>query len=72
MNIKCPCCGDCFAPNEDYLRWDYSEDINYNDSEKFVWDKSPLLRSSLDCNNNDIKKEQILKEKDSTITGENH
>lgn len=67
MNIKCPCCGDCFAPNEDHLRWDYSEDVNYNDSEKFVWENIPLLRSSWGCKDIDIKKE-----KDHTITGESH
>ena len=71
MNIKCPCCGDCFTPNEDHLRWDYSEDVNYNDSSIFVWENIPLLRSSWGCNDDDIKTEQNLKQKDNTITGEN-
>ena len=53
MEIKCPCCGDCFAPNEDFLRWNYSEEINYNDSTKFVWENIPLLRSTWGCNNDD-------------------
>ena len=72
MNIKCPCCGDCFAPNEDYLGWDYSEDINYNDSEKFVWENIPLLRSSWNSNDDDVKTEQNLEQKDNITTGENH
>ncbi len=50
MNIECPCCGDCFEPNEDHLRWESSEDVNLNDSSKIVWEKIPLLRSTWICN----------------------
>jgi len=50
MKIECPCCGDCFTPNEDHLRWPSPEDVNYNDSDKFVWEKIPLLRSLWGCN----------------------
>lgn len=69
MKIECPCCGDCFTPNEDHLRWPSSEDINLNDSNKIVWERIPLLRSVVYCstdNNND----QSLREAVKKSTGE--
>ncbi|MGI9567190.1 MAG: hypothetical protein ACR2LL_09300 [Nitrosopumilus sp.] len=45
MNIKCPCCNHKFPVSEDSILLDYSEDVNYNDPEKYVWEELPLLKS---------------------------
>lgn len=68
MKIKCPCCGDCFTPNEDHLRWPSSEDISLYDSSKFTWEKIPLLRSM--WNYSDNGDNQTLKQTDKKIVGE--
>jgi len=49
MNVKCPCCSHKFPVTEDDIMLDYSDDVDY-DSEKYVWEELPLLRSSLDSN----------------------
>jgi len=37
MIIKCPCCNHKFPVSEDDILLDYSDDIDYDDSEKYVW-----------------------------------
>ncbi|MDH3394740.1 MAG: hypothetical protein OEL52_01135 [Nitrosopumilus sp.] len=48
MRIKCPCCTHSFAVSEDDIFLDYSDDVDYDDSNKYVWEELPLLRSSCD------------------------
>ena len=44
MNIKCPCCNRKFPVTEDDVLLDY--DVDYNDSEIYVWENLPLLKST--------------------------
>jgi len=44
MNIKCPCCNRKFPVTEDDVLLDY--DVDYNDSENYVWENLPLLKST--------------------------
>ncbi len=46
MRIKCPCCNRKFAVSENDIILDYSDDVDYDDSEKYVWEELPLLKSS--------------------------
>lgn len=46
MNVKCPCCSHKFPVTEDDVLLDY--DADYNNSEIYVWENLPLLRSSWD------------------------
>ena len=46
MNVKCPCCNHKFPVTEDDVLLDY--DADYNNSEIYVWENLPLLRSSWD------------------------
>ncbi len=46
MNVKCPCCSHKFPVTEDDVLLDY--DADYNNSEVYVWENLPLLRSSWD------------------------
>ena len=71
MKIKCLCCGDCFEPSEDHLRWPSSEDANPDDSGKIVWEKIPLLRSTWSYDEYD-KNNQSHKQTDRKIAGEKH
>ena len=48
MNIKCPCCNHKFPVSEDDILLNYSDDVNYDDPEKYVWENLPLLRTSWD------------------------
>ncbi len=43
MNVKCPCCDHKFTVTEDDIFLDYEAD--YDDSEKYVWEELPLLKS---------------------------
>ena len=44
MNVKCPCCDHKFPVTEDDILFDY--DANYSDSEIYVWENLPLLKST--------------------------
>jgi len=44
MNVKCPCCNHKFPVTEDDILLDY--DTDYNDSENYVWENLPLLKSA--------------------------
>ncbi len=34
-----------FAVSEDDIMLDYSDDVNYGDSTKYIWEELPLLKS---------------------------
>ena len=55
MKIKCPNCSDKFTPSENELYLDY--EIDYDNDERFVWEKLPILKSSFVVSE-DTKKEE--------------
>ncbi|WP_316504804.1 hypothetical protein [Nitrosopumilus sp.] len=44
MKVKCPNCSHKFTPSEDELCLDY--DIDYDNDDRYVWEKLPILKSS--------------------------
>lgn len=43
MKIKCPNCSHKFSPTEDEIYLDY--EIDYDNDERFVWERLPILKS---------------------------
>jgi len=57
MKIKCPCCNHSFAVTKDNIFFDYLDNVNYDDSEKYVWENLPILKSSFIIHEN-LKEEE--------------
>ena len=55
MKIKCPNCSDKFTPSEDELYLDY--EIDYDNDERYVWERLPILKSSFVVSENTKKEE---------------